>query len=67
MELRDPSYLGTPIPPSNLGILNTHKELFIHNDIILFLDVWDITIPPLWNYRVPHAWEPQFHLQTPEF
>jgi hypothetical protein len=33
-------HLGTPIPPSNPRILNTHKEILIQNDIILFLDVW---------------------------
>jgi hypothetical protein len=40
MELRGPPGLGTPIPPSNPWILNTHKEIFIQNDITLFLDVW---------------------------
>jgi hypothetical protein len=32
--------LGTPIPPSNPRILNIHKEIFIENEFILFLDVW---------------------------
>jgi hypothetical protein len=40
LELRGPPHLGTPIPPSNPRILNTHKEIFIQNDITLFLDVW---------------------------
>jgi hypothetical protein len=25
----------------------------------------DLTIPPWWNYAVPQALEPQFHLQNP--
>jgi hypothetical protein len=25
----------------------------------------DLTTPPQWNEGVPHAREPQFHLQTP--
>jgi hypothetical protein len=29
VELRGPPRLGTPIPPSNPPILNTHKEIFI--------------------------------------
>jgi hypothetical protein len=37
--IKGPPGLGTPIPPSNPRILNTHKEIFIQNDIILFLDV----------------------------
>jgi hypothetical protein len=32
--------LGTPTPPSNPRTLNTYKEIFIQNNIILFLDVW---------------------------
>jgi hypothetical protein len=31
--------LGTPIPPSNPRILNTHKEIFIQNEFILIEDV----------------------------
>jgi hypothetical protein len=31
--------LGTPIPPSNPQILNTHKQIFIQNEFILILDV----------------------------
>jgi hypothetical protein len=27
----------------------------------------DLTTPPWWNYEVPHAWEPEFYLQTLEF
>jgi hypothetical protein len=40
VELRGPSCLGTPIPPSNPRILNTYKEIFIQIEFILILDVW---------------------------
>jgi hypothetical protein len=32
--------LGTPIPPSNPRILNTHKKNLIQIEFILILDVW---------------------------
>jgi hypothetical protein len=47
VELRGPSRLETPIPPSNHRILNTHKEIFIQNEFILFLDVWWFNNPAL--------------------
>jgi hypothetical protein len=40
VELRGPPRLKTPIPPSNLQILNTYKEIFIQIEFILILDVW---------------------------
>jgi hypothetical protein len=40
MELRGSPRLETRIPPSNPRILNTHKNIFIKNKFILFLDVW---------------------------
>jgi hypothetical protein len=24
----------------------------------------DLTTPPWWNYGIPHAWKPEFYLQT---
>jgi hypothetical protein len=39
VELRGPPCLGTPIPPSNPPILNTHKEIFIQIEFVLILDV----------------------------
>jgi hypothetical protein len=53
VELRGPPRLGFPIPPSNPGILNTHKELFIHNESILILDVWLFNNPALVELRSP--------------
>jgi hypothetical protein len=67
MELRDPPRLGTPIPPSNPWILNTHKEIFIQNNLTLILDVWWFNHPALVELRGPLAWKPEFHLQTLEF
>jgi hypothetical protein len=32
--------LKTPIPPSNLLILNTYKEIWDQNEVGLILDVW---------------------------
>jgi hypothetical protein len=43
--------LGTPIPPSNPRILNTHIEFFIQNEFILILDVWWFTNPALLELR----------------
>jgi hypothetical protein len=40
VELRGPPRLGTPIPPSNPWILNSHKEIFIQIEFIIILDVW---------------------------
>jgi hypothetical protein len=46
-----PPRLETPIPPSNPPILNTHKEIFIQNDITLFSDVWCFNNPILVELR----------------
>jgi hypothetical protein len=39
VELRIPSCLKTPIPPSNPQILNTYKEIVIKNGTGLILEV----------------------------
>ena len=38
-------YFKIPSPPSNLQILNTHKEISAQNEIMLDLDVWWFRIP----------------------
>jgi hypothetical protein len=53
VELRNPPRLQTPIPPSNLRILNTHKEIFIQIEFILILDVWWFNNPALVELRGP--------------
>jgi hypothetical protein len=45
VELRDPSRLKTPIPPSNPRILRTHNEIWNQNKVRLILDVWWFNIP----------------------
>jgi hypothetical protein len=39
VELRDPPRLRTPIPHSNPQISNTHKEIWVQNELVLILDV----------------------------
>jgi hypothetical protein len=39
VELRGPPSLRTPIPPSNPQILNTHKDIWVENELVLILDV----------------------------
>jgi hypothetical protein len=61
VELRDPTRFKTPIPHSNPQILNTHKEILINNEIILFLDIWwfinpapvDLSGPPRFKTPIP--------------
>jgi hypothetical protein len=53
VELRGPPHLGTPIPPLNPRILNTHKQIFIQNDLTLILDVWWFNNPVLVELRGP--------------
>jgi murein endopeptidase len=59
VELRGPPRLRTPIPPSNLQILNTHKEIFMKIEFILILDVWWFNNPASVELRGPP------HLITP--
>jgi hypothetical protein len=40
VELRGLPRFKTPIPHSNPQILNTHKEIWVRNEIRLILDVW---------------------------
>jgi hypothetical protein len=53
MELRGPLRLKTPIPPSNPQILNTHKEIWDQNELVVILDVWWFNIPTLMEWRGP--------------
>jgi hypothetical protein len=53
VELRGPPRLGTPIPPSNPRILNTHKEIFIQIEFILILEVWWFNNPTSVELRGP--------------
>jgi hypothetical protein len=40
VELRSLLGLRTPIPPSNPQISNTHKKIWVQNELVLILDVW---------------------------
>jgi hypothetical protein len=55
---------NSPFKPLNL---NTHKEIWDQNEIVLILDVWWFNNPAPVELRDPPAWKPQFHLQTLEF
>jgi hypothetical protein len=66
VDLSGPPRLKTPIPHSNPRIKKNHKRIWVQNEIRLILDVWWFNNPALVNLWVPHAWNPQFHLQTLE-
>jgi hypothetical protein len=53
VELRGPTRLRIPIPPSNPRISNTHKEIWDQNEIALILDVWWFNNPTPVELRGP--------------
>ena len=52
---------GSPIPPSKLQILNTHKEIWDQNEILLILDDWWFDNPALVELKGP----PHFKIPIP--
>jgi hypothetical protein len=53
VELRGSLRLKTPIPPSNPQILNTRKEIWDQNELVLILDLWWFNIPAPVELRGP--------------
>jgi hypothetical protein len=66
VELRGPHEMETWIPSSNPWILNTHKEIFIQNEFILFLDVWWFNNPILVELRGPPCLGTQIPPSNPQ-
>ena len=62
--IKGPPRFKIPIPPSNPQILNTYKETWDQNEIMLILDVWWFDNPAPVELKGLPTSKPKFRLET---